>query len=181
MTAAHSRAAASPALHEQLLTFVGLEAEPPIAGRDEVNTAMIRAWCDAMGDGNPAYLDPVISRQVHGGMVAPPSMLMCWFFPAVGTARPPAGSNLQRFTSTLHQAGYVSVVATNVAQTHHRYARVGDSLVLSWTISSVSPEKRTSLGLGFFIRTLGRVCDQDDGLVGEIDYTRLYFKPGSAV
>jgi acyl dehydratase len=164
-------------LHERLSAFVGLEAEPAIRGRDDVNLAMIRAWCDAIGDHNPSYLDPAWAERAHRGIVAPPSMVMCWFFPAIGTERPTAGSNLAKLTSVLRDGGYVSVVATNVAQTHHRYARLGESLLLSWSITAISPEKRTSLGRGFFLRTLGAVANQRDELICEIDYSRLYFKP----
>src|SRR5690606_40257618 len=39
-------------------------------GRDPVNAPMIRHWCEAMGDANPAYTGP--------DAVAPPTMLQVW-------------------------------------------------------------------------------------------------------
>ena len=66
-------------LEARLQEFVGKPIGPPEVARDEVNEAMIRQWCDAMGDTNPAYLDPDVARQtVHGGIVAPPTMLDAW-------------------------------------------------------------------------------------------------------
>ncbi len=63
-------------LEAALRGFVGAVIGPPQVGPDLVDAAMIRHWCEAMGDRNPAYLDPeAASRSVHGGIVAPPVML----------------------------------------------------------------------------------------------------------
>ena len=52
---------------------------PVFVARDPVNPAMIRHWCDAMEDDNPFYTDPeAAARSLHGGLVAPPAMLMAW-------------------------------------------------------------------------------------------------------
>jgi acyl dehydratase len=160
-------------LHQQLLSFVGHPAEPRITARDEVNEAMIRAWCDAVGDHNPVYLD---AGSPTRRILAPPSFVMCWFFPAVGTARPPAGSNLAAFTDLLKKHGFNSVLATNIDQTHHRYAELGDKLTLSWTISDISTQKSTALGNGFFLTTHGTI-ETDDDVLCTMEYRRLYFAP----
>ena len=40
---------------------------------------MIRHWCEAMGDTNPVYIDAeAAAASVHGGIVAPPTMLQAW-------------------------------------------------------------------------------------------------------
>ena len=38
--------------------FIGQETGPPVPAPDEVNQAMIRHWCEALGDTNPVYVDP---------------------------------------------------------------------------------------------------------------------------
>src|SRR3954468_15565727 len=67
------------ALIDRLRAFEGRTVGPPQPGPDEVNTAMIRHWCEAIGDANPAYTDPAAAAEsVHGGIVAPPTMLQAW-------------------------------------------------------------------------------------------------------
>ncbi|MEO2168989.1 MAG: MaoC family dehydratase N-terminal domain-containing protein, partial [bacterium] len=62
---------------------VGLSTEERVTG-DDVNGPMIRHWCDAMGDQNPVYTDPdFAAKSVHGGIVAPPSMLDTWAMPGL--------------------------------------------------------------------------------------------------
>src|SRR5260221_717737 len=43
-------------LRAGLDAWIGREGEPSLA-RDAVNPAMIRHWCDAVGDENPVYTD----------------------------------------------------------------------------------------------------------------------------
>ena len=66
-------------LEAAMREFVGKPIGPPFVGRDPVNEPMIRQWCDAMGDRNPVYWDAAAaSSSVHGGIVAPPTMLQAW-------------------------------------------------------------------------------------------------------
>ena len=70
--------------HVRLRSFVGQEIGPPRPGPDVVNEAMIRHWCDAIGDTNPVYTDPAAAAEsVHGGIVAPPTMLQAWVMSGV--------------------------------------------------------------------------------------------------
>ncbi len=67
------------ALEKKIQGFVGLEIGAPDVAKDAVNEAMIRHWCDAMGDANPIYTDAeAAARSVHGGLVAPPTMMQAW-------------------------------------------------------------------------------------------------------
>ena len=45
------------AFEAELYTWVGKEIAPPTPGLDLVNEAMIRHWCEVMGDTNPVYVD----------------------------------------------------------------------------------------------------------------------------
>jgi acyl dehydratase len=163
---------------ERLQTFVGQEAERPLTGRDPVNAAFIRAWCDAIGDQNPIYTDPDFAhKSVHGGIVAPPTMIQAWFFPAVGTPRPEPGTRIAELIAILRAAGFVSVVATNFEHEYIRYVRPGDVLTLRQLIGSISAEKQTALGSGHFVNTVGSVCDQSGAPVCSINYRRIFFRP----
>ncbi|MFJ4469785.1 bifunctional MaoC family dehydratase N-terminal/OB-fold nucleic acid binding domain-containing protein [Streptomyces sp. NPDC089424] len=148
-------------------------------GKDPVNLPMIRHWCEALGDTNPAYTGP--------DAVAPPTMLQAWTMtgypgpatsgpatsgpatsgpatsgPATSTpaasagppARTPAYDELLRL---LDEAGCTSVVATDCEQEYLRPLRPGDEITFDTVIESVSARKTTRLGTGYFVTTRTRV------------------------
>ena len=132
---------------------------------DAVNESMIRHWCEAMGDRNPAYTDAeAAKRSVHGGIVAPPTMLQAWMLGGIEMADPPpAPKNKQtELHKLLSEYGYTSVVATNCEQAYTRYLRPGDRVTATTTIESISEEKATGLGIGYFINTRDDFRDQHD-------------------
>jgi uncharacterized OB-fold protein/acyl dehydratase len=161
-----------------LQRFVGAEAGPPFAARDAVNQAMIRHWCDAIGDRNPVYTDPeAAATSVHGGIVAPPTMLQAWTMRGLN---PPGGERegaQAELMKTVHEAGYTSVVATNCEQEYMRYLRPGDELTAVQTYESISDEKHTALGDGFFVTTVTTFKDQHDDVVGTMRFRILLYKP----
>ena len=140
-------------LRAGLDAWIGREGEPQVA-RDAVNPAMIRHWCDAVGDANPVYTDPEFAaKSVHGALVAPPTMLQAW---TMAGLRPPAPASdapapLTEVMRLLDAAGYTSVVATNCRQEYRRYVREGDLLSVTTRIAKVSDEKKTALGVGRFV------------------------------
>ena len=70
-------------LSQRLRALVGVDAEETLA-RDPVNQPMIRHWCDAVDDRNPVYTNPEFAKaSVHGGVVAPPTMLQAWTMPGL--------------------------------------------------------------------------------------------------
>src|SRR5688500_13020823 len=99
---------------KQLREYEGRQIGPPQHGPDEVNQAMIRHWCEAIGDENPIYTDPdAANASVHGEVVAPPVMLQAWVMRGV-KPRPATGGNAQdELMRLLDGAGFSSVVATN--------------------------------------------------------------------
>ncbi|MFP8874446.1 MAG: MaoC family dehydratase N-terminal domain-containing protein, partial [Myxococcota bacterium] len=61
---------------KELEAYVGLDIGVEDVGRNPVNSAMIRLWCEAMGDECGAYVDAEAAAQsIHAGLVAPPTML----------------------------------------------------------------------------------------------------------
>ncbi len=78
--------------------------------------------------------------------------------------------------AVLDEAGYTSVVATNCAQTYHRYLRHGELLRLESELGDVSGPKRTGLGEGWFVTTRN-VWYSGSEPVAEMDWRVLKFRP----
>ncbi|MEU1415098.1 OB-fold domain-containing protein [Streptomyces sp. NPDC005731] len=113
-------------------------------GKDPVNAPMIRHWCEAMGDTNPAYAGP--------DAIAPPTMLQVW---TMGGLSGHAGRTeaFDELLGLLDEAGCTSVVATDCEQEYLRPLRPGDEVTFDAVIESVSDRKRTKLGTGYFVTT----------------------------
>ncbi|KUL48824.1 hypothetical protein ADL22_09120 [Streptomyces sp. NRRL F-4489] len=135
---------AGAAFEKALRAFEGRSAATEGVGKDPVNEAMIRHWCEAMGDAHPAYRGP--------GAVAPPTMLQAWTMGGLSghQGRSPAHDEL---FALLDGAGYRAVVATDCEQEYLRPLRPGDVITFDAVIESVSPRKTTKLGSGHFITT----------------------------
>ncbi len=170
-------------LYEKLKAFEGFEVGTPTRARDPVNEPMIRHWCDAVDDRNPVYADPEFAaRSVHGGVVAPPTMLQAWTMRGLRPAAKPEGAapgpQLGLF-GLLDAAGFTSVVATDCAQRYRRYLRPGDHLTVSMQIESISPEKQTALGAGHFVTQLMTYRDQQGEEVATMRFRLLKFRPAA--
>jgi uncharacterized OB-fold protein/acyl dehydratase len=165
-------------LYEKLEALEGQEVGPPALARDAVNQPMIRHWCDALGDRNPVYTDPEFAaRSVHGGIVAPPTMLQAWTMRGLKPLEDAPAGPMARLFELLDGAGFTSVVATNCTQEYRRYFEPGDELSVSTRIESISPEKQTALGAGHFITELMTYCDQDGEEVATMRFRILKFRP----
>ncbi|MGD6744376.1 bifunctional MaoC family dehydratase N-terminal/OB-fold nucleic acid binding domain-containing protein [Streptomyces sp. BH106] len=149
-----------PLAYEKLKAFEGRVAATEAEGLDPVNAPMIRHWCEAMGDTNPAYEGP--------DAIAPPTMLQAWTMAGLTSyeGRSPAHDEL---FALLEGAGYTSVVATDCEQEYLRPLRPGDVITYDSVIESVSPLKTTKLGTGHFITTRMNVR-----VGGEIAGTHLF-------
>ena len=167
-------------LHAELVAHVGMASGPTVLARDPVNQPMIRHWCDAMGDTNPVYTDAqAAAATVHGGVVAPPTMLQAWTMSGLGERvtigdEPDHSAGMREL---LDAAGYTSVVATNCDQSYARYLRPGDELRVTSTIDEVSERKQTGLGEGYFLTTRMEYRDQHDELVATMRFRILKFRP----
>jgi uncharacterized OB-fold protein len=93
----------------------------------------------------------------------------------------PTPDNAQRdLIDALDEAGFTSIVATNCEQTYERYLRPGDVITSTTVIESVSPEKKTALGPGYFFTTLTTFCDATGAAVGRMMQRYLKWHPGAA-
>jgi len=175
--------AAKQQFEQRLRSWVGVEIGPPQVAEDAVNEAMIRHWCQALDDRNPAYTDPAAAeRSVHGGLVAPPTMLQAWTMPGIVVAYDLASldDEQRRLHAYLTEHGYTGVVATDCEQGYDRYLRPGDRVSARTWIESISEEKATALGLGHFIVTRTEFHDPKGERVGWMTFRVLKFKPGQA-
>ncbi|MGW5736582.1 MULTISPECIES: bifunctional MaoC family dehydratase N-terminal/OB-fold nucleic acid binding domain-containing protein [Streptomyces] len=130
--------------YEALKVFEGRAAATSGVGKDPVNAPMIRHWCEAMGDTNPAYggADPI----------APPTMLQAWTMGGLSGHQGRSAAYDELF-ALLDGAGYTSVVATDCEQEYLRPLRPGDEITFDAVIESVSERKTTKLGTGHFVTT----------------------------
>lgn len=166
-------------LEKKLATFVGVEIGPPQEALEPVNESMIFHWCEVLGDNNPIYTDAEAAKKsVHKGIVAPPAMLQVWSMRGLEQYRGDAGPKDKQgeLHALLTENGYAGVVATNCEQGYTRYLRPGDRIRARTVIESISEEKATALGTGYFINTRTTFTDQNDQEVGWMTFRVLKFK-----
>jgi acyl dehydratase len=176
-------------LRARLEEFIGkpMSAGGPSSAPDPVNIPMIRHWVDALDDQNPIYLDQELAeRSPFGGVVAPPAMLQSWTMgrPTIqGLAeRGGAASAMGRSAlTTLDAAGYTATRATNSELEFERYLRPGDELTSSTVLESISDEKTTALGTGYFVTWVSTYVDQHGEVVGRQRFRVLKFRADAAV
>ena len=168
----------SDELTQRLAGFVGRLGAPRVAP-DPVNAAMIRHWCAALGDRNPVYRDDAAARAAgHGGVIAPPAMLQAWTMPGYA-AQAPGPDAVAQLYELLDASGYHAIVATDSEQDYLRPLRLGDVLTAVKTIASISDEKTTALGPGFFITSRIDIVDADGAAVGRQLHRVLKFRPAA--
>ncbi|MCT4357269.1 OB-fold domain-containing protein [Streptomyces sp. Je 1-79] len=163
------RSELSDGLYERLKAYEGQPAATAGVGKDLVNEPMIRHWCEAMGDTDPAYRGP--------DAVAPPTMLQAWTMGGLSGHTDRSGAYDELLT-LLDEAGYTSVVATDCEQEYPRPLRPGEAITFDAVIESVSERKTTKLGAGHFVTT--RMDIQADGeLAGTHRFRILKYAPAA--
>ncbi|MBM3131555.1 MAG: MaoC family dehydratase [Chloroflexi bacterium] len=166
-------------LYEQLAGMVG-EETGPYEANDEVNRAMIRHWCEAMEDGNPLYTDEAYAKKSkYGGIIAPPQMVQAYCVPRLWPKEDRPPDPLARSVALANEAGYFGVVATTTSQEHFAPMRPGDRLSYKIKLASVSPEKTTRMGTGFFITAEYTYTNQKGEIVCKQPFTIMKFKPAA--
>lgn len=153
---------------------------------DPVNAPMIRHWCDVMAVTNPVYTDEAVAAaSVHGGLVAPPTMLQSWCEPGLHMNNYAPGStteNPYEALKLIEAQGYPSVVAVNSELEFARYLRPADRLYYTTRLDSIGEEKTTALGTGFFVTLVmtyfaqGEGADAADEQVGRLLFRVFKFR-----
>ncbi|WP_342448406.1 FAS1-like dehydratase domain-containing protein, partial [Streptomyces durhamensis] len=122
-----------------------------------MNVPMIRHWVEAMGDTNPIYLDDAAARDTgRAGIIAPATMVQAWTMRGYGATITggAASDTATQLLGVLADAGFTSVVATDSEQEYFTELRPGTRINVTEVIESISPEKKTGLGVGHFVTTL---------------------------
>ncbi|MFV1500296.1 FAS1-like dehydratase domain-containing protein [Mycobacterium kansasii] len=154
--------------------MVGATTEPRTAAT-VVSGARIQLFAAMVRDGNRSYWDTEYARRRWGGLLAPPALLMGWLIPPPWQpgGRVPAASLALR----VPLPGTTFVNAANDAE-FLRPIVEGDRLTVVEELVSVSPEKRTRLGVGHFVETLETYRRQDGAVVATSRNTLFRFTPG---
>ncbi len=176
-------------LRQRLDALVGTPTDgvgKPSRAPDPVNAAMIRHWAYALDDMNPAYLDPEFAKASrYGDIVSPPVMLQSWTMPPPKLAgiHDRGGVPIEIKTNPLQflaDAGYTGIIATNSEFEIERYPRVGDQITAETVFDSISDEKKTAMGNGFFVTWVTTYRDQNDEIIGRQWFRTLRFKTGGS-
>ena len=152
----------------------------PFYSWDVVNAPMIRHWCEAMGDCNPVYTDVEAARAAgHSQLVAPPTMMQAWSMAGYGGKRAPGSETGSAFAvlQLLEDAGYPGVVAVNCEQEYAQYLEEGDQLYYMAELESVSEQKTTALGVGYFCTELSTFYNHRDEVVGTMRFRVFKYRP----
>ena len=159
----------------------------PSTAPDPVNQPMIRHWAAAFEDENPVYTDPdAAARSRFGCVVAPPLMLQTWTMATpriTGIAErggAPVDTGRGGALAVLDEAGFVGTLASKSEFEIVRYLHLGEDVTGTTVIESISDEKQTRLGPGYFVTWITTYRDGDGEIVGRQRFRILKFKPASS-
>ena len=147
---------------------------------DRINAPMIRQWCEVMGVDATRYT-------AEGAVIAPPAMLQVWCMEGPVANNYPPGStteNPYEALKLLEAQGMASVVAVNSELTFGRDVREGERLYYTTRLDSISPEKTTALGTGYFVTLVMAFFSeqpQGDEEVGQLLFRVFKFRPANPV
>ena len=166
---------------EKIHAFVGREVSSPTRGRDDVNAAMIRHYSEVLGDDNPVYSDAEFAAQSSkGGIVAPASMLQVWSMEGYPMCQTPKMDVQRELHQVFDEQGFTGVLGTNTSSEYYRDLHPGDQITSQCVIESISEQKATARGIGYFIETLYTFTDQNEEVVGKIVFRVLKFIPSDS-
>lgn len=147
---------------------------------DKINAPMIRQWCEIMG------VDPV-RYMAEGAVIAPPAMLQVWCMEGLVANNYPPGStkeNPYEALKLMEAHGVASVVAVNSELTFGRDVLEGERLYYSTRLDSISEQKTTGLGTGYFVTlcmTFFSEKASGDEEVGSLLFRVFKFNPANPV
>lgn len=152
--------------------WVGRTAE--VEAPYPVEAGRIADFCSMLEDPNPVYWDEAVAIRRYGGPVAPPGTLTAWRQPSPWHPEglPPHGmvyaTEVPLPVDTLINVGFR---CRYFAPIH-----VGDRLRYIDRISSISEEKRTALGRGYFVKTETKVKNQAGKDIAEYETAMFRYR-----
>jgi acyl dehydratase len=159
--------------YQDALRMVGVATEPRTAGT-VVSAARIQMFAALIRDANPSYWDAEFAANTWGGLLAPPALLMGWLVPPPWL--PTGDPRVTSIALRVPLPGTTFINAANDAEFPLPIVE-GDRLTVIEEVLSVSPEKRTRLGVGHFVETQDTYSRQDDAVVARNRNTLFRFTP----
>lgn len=171
--------------YEDALAMIGVRGQPRVAGL-AVGAGRIQLFAATVRDPNPAYWDAGFAERTWGrragaqrpgdapALLAPPALLMGWLIPPRWD--PSGGRPQPSIAIRVPLPGTSFVNASNDVEFLDPIVE-GDRLTVVDEVVSVSPEKRTRLGVGHFVETLETYYRDDGELVARNRNTLFRFTP----
>ncbi|HVN38241.1 MAG TPA: MaoC family dehydratase N-terminal domain-containing protein [Myxococcota bacterium] len=148
-----------------------------VEGEFEVERGYVFTSCASVENGNPLFWDEKVAQELTGGFVAPPTMLSVWFRPHHwAPGRTQQALPLQVHFDLKEKLGLPEAVMTDNTVVFREPVRPGDRLRTWQVLRSVSPEKRTKLGLGRFWVIDVEYVNQHGESVGMESYTGFGYR-----
>jgi acyl dehydratase len=167
----------NPATDPEIQSLFGADKVEIYQSPAPVSEWPILAWCRAMGDENPVYRDRNAARSHgHEDVFAPPVMMYSFTMP--GLFAETQHSLVATLRRRLAEHGFDSVLAVNYEQEFITPVRLGDRLRRTARFESMSAEKRTSVGAGYFVVMADEIVNQNGEVVGRQRLQTLFFRPG---
>lgn len=159
--------------YQDALRMVGTTGAPRTAGT-VVSAARIQLFAAMVRDANRSYWDADFAARTWGGLLAPPGLLMGWLIPPPWL--PTGEPRVTAIALRVPLPGTAFVNAANEAEFLVPIVE-GDRLTVVEEVVSVSPQKRTRLGIGHFVETIDTFSRQDGAVVARNRNTLFRFTP----
>jgi len=163
-------------LPDEVRGWIGQERYEQV-GEFDVERGYVFTSCASVQNGNPLFWDEATAHELTGGWIAPPTMLSVWFRPhywAPGRTAPV--QPLQVHFDLKERLGLPEAVMTDNTIVFREPVRPGDRLRTWQVLRSVSPPKRTKLGLGRFWVIDVEYVNQRGEPVGTETYTGFGYR-----
>ncbi|MCX6000101.1 MAG: MaoC family dehydratase N-terminal domain-containing protein [Chloroflexi bacterium] len=164
-------------LYAALKAMEGEESEPR-KGNDRVNQAMTRHWCEAMQDANPLYRDEGLARSLgYGGAIAPAAMIQAYCTPVLWPESEAPPDPIFKAVQKCVAAGYSGSLGISIAYEFFQPLYPGDQIVYRIAFLSVSTQKTTRVGAGYFLTSRFSYRNQAGVPVCDQVLTVLQYQP----
>ena len=146
-------------------------------GEFDVERGYIFSTCASVENGNPLFWDEATADELTGGWIAPPTMLSVWFRPHHwAPERSGCEAPLQIHFDLKQALDLPEAIMTENTIVFHAPVRPGDRLETCQVLRSISPPKRTKLGLGRFWVIDVEYVNQRGDSVGIETYTGFGYR-----
>jgi acyl dehydratase len=163
-------------LPREIQSWIG-QKRYEVEGEFEVERGYVFTSCASVENGNPLFWDEKVAQELTGGFIAPPTMLSVWFRPHHwAPGRTQQALPLQVHFDLKEKLGLPEAVMTDNTVIFREPVRPGDRLRTWQVLRSVSPEKRTKLGLGRFWVIDVEYVNQHGESVGMESYTGFGYR-----